>query len=906
MPTLTKTKKKEPEIIIPPRDVATPFNAIQQMMEGLKRLPQVLDGLGFSSLRPGQDRAVKALMAQQDSVVILPTATGKSACFVVPTLCMQWRAILIYPLVALMRDQVVSMQRKGLSAASISSQESDAHNAAVLRDWASGELQFMLVSPERFANEEWANVVSQFPPDIIALDECHTFHDWADTFRYGYKVCGQFVQKMQPKVVAALSATLSEEAEKEVRSGLGIQDAKLVYHYPRRKNLCLQSLFMDRISNAPSWVVDNCEGPTIVYSSTRKRTESYAQDISRYTDRPVLFYHGGMAQKDRKYSQDKFMEDHDAIIVATNAFGMGVDKALPLTAKVLTPTGWVDNGDLLPGHRVTGRDGKPTTVTAIHDLGDVASYRVTFDDGTSTVCGGDHVWAVRTPKEKYRGKGFTGRSTLHLRERLTDNAGNHLWFIPVVAPVEFESFPSLPVHPYLLGVLLGDGGLRHNCVRFHKDDPFILERIAELLPRGMDVIRYESCDYGLVNGKGRENPLLEQLRGLGLAGVGAYDKFIPSRYLHASVTDRTLLLQGLMDTDGGPSGGGGVGAVFCTASEKLRDAVMYLARSLGGTPTTRPNGPYWQVYLMLPEIVAPFLLPRKRDRIKKRTKYEVTRCIVSIEEEAPQAMKCITVEADDGLFVTEDFVVTHNCDIRNVVHFDIPGTLVALAQEVGRAGRDGKDSYCTIIPTAEGIRTRRHFIRCGNPIPKDIKDFFKAAASMREGRSGAITSKREEIANKAGVDLFAVQAIMTFCLGENIFYHDTNAARQQRIRFAEVIPSMTKVEEETRNALFDVALEKDAWWEFDIEALAEQCDREVETVMSRLRKMHDKGYIEWVRASTRRPLQIALSPDEVPKESFDRLAEKAARAESDLQLVLDYAETADDEKHDFLEAHLNR
>ena len=107
---------------------------------------------------------------------------------------------------------------------------------------------------------------------------------------------------------------------------MGIKDAKLIYHYPRRENLHLQSLLMDRIANAAPWVAENCDGPTIVYSSTRKRTEEYASNISRYTDRQVHFYHGGMHQKDRKYSQDKFMESDEDIIVATNAFGMGVDK----------------------------------------------------------------------------------------------------------------------------------------------------------------------------------------------------------------------------------------------------------------------------------------------------------------------------------------------------------------------------------------------------------------------------------------------------------------------------------------------------------------------------------------------------------------------------------------------------
>jgi ATP-dependent DNA helicase RecQ len=545
---------------------------MQALMQGMRKLPGVLNGLGFEGLREGQDRAVKSIMAQRDTVVILPTATGKSACFVVPTLCMGWRTIVIYPLIALMRDQATSMQRKGLAAASISSQETEAHNASVLRDWASGELQFMLVSPERFSNEEWANVVTQFPPDFVAMDEAHTFHEWADTFRPGYKFAGEFIQKVQPKVVAAFSATLSEEAEAEVRSGLGIVGAKLIYHYPRRQNLHLSSLFLDRMSEAPPWVVNNCDGPTIIYASTRKRVEEYAATLCRYTSRNVFFYHGGMQQKERRFNQDKFMADPDGLIVATNAFGMGVDKS----------------------------------------------------------------------------------------------------------------------------------------------------------------------------------------------------------------------------------------------------------------------------------------------------------------------------------------------DIRNVVHFDVPGTLVALAQEVGRAGRDGNDSFCTIIPTPEGIRTRKHFIRCGNPTPDDIKAFFRAAAKMREGAGGAIMATRDEICRHASIDPFASQAIMSFCLGERIFTHDTEAARQHRIRFEEIIPSLTTKEAETRNAIYDVGIDVKGWWQFDVEALAEQCDVEVTAVMARLRKMHDKGALEWVRSTSRKPLQIGLRPEEIPAESFERLKEKSARANHDLDLVLAYTEAADDEKHSFLEQHLNR
>jgi len=240
---------------------------------------------------------------------------------------------------------------------------------------------------------------------------------------------------------------------------------------------------------------------------------------------------------------------------------------------------------------------------------------------------------------------------------------------------------------------------------------------------------------------------------------------------------------------------------------------------------------------------------------------------------------------DPGHQLVVDGLLTHNC---------------------GRAGRDGKDSRCTIIPTPEGIRTRRHFIRCGNPTPADVKAFFKAAESMREGPRGPIMAKRDEIANKAGVDVFAVQAIMTFCLGERIFAHDEKAARQQRVRFAENITSMTPKQRETRDHIYDIAVEKDGWWNFDLEALAEECSAEPSTVMARVRKMFNDGILDWVKATTSKPLQVIRRPEEVPKESFDRLAVKAAQAEADLQQVLQYCEIPDDEKHDFLESYLNR
>lgn len=533
----------------------------------------VLASLGYDKLRPGQDRAVDTIMMGIDSVVILPTATGKSSCFVVPTLCMNWRTIVIYPLLALMRDQAQSMQRNGIAAACISSNETDAHNAAALQDWATGKLQFMLVSPERFSNPEWSSVVAQFPPDFVAMDECHTF-GWADTFRPGYKFAGEFIQRVRPKVVAALSATLTEDAEQEVRSGLGIPNARLVYHYPRRENLVLGSLYFESSSSAYPWVATNCDGPTIVYCSTRKRVELHASTMQNYTRRPVFFYHGAMKQVDRRANQDRFMQSSDGIIFATNAFGMGVDKP----------------------------------------------------------------------------------------------------------------------------------------------------------------------------------------------------------------------------------------------------------------------------------------------------------------------------------------------DIRYVVHFDIPGTLLAAAQEIGRAGRDGKTSWCYMIPTAEGVRTQRHFIRCGNPDEEDIRAFVAAAETMKDKRNGVITAKRDDIARKANLDVMMVQSIMAFCKGEGLLVDDAAAAKQLRIRFNPGVVSFTPAEADMRDAIYavGVAMEEDGWMLVDHKALEEQSGKTHATIMSRLRSMGENGKLDYVRPASSKPLRLQRSVNDVSREAFDRLNQKARSAEANLQLVLQYCETDDEFKHEFLESHLNR
>jgi len=354
---------------------------------------------------------------------------------------------------------------------------------------------------------------------------------------------------------------------------------------------------------------------------------------------------------------------------------MGAGKASTLDAKILTPSGWVRMGDITIGDHVTGRDGKPHKVVGVYPQGKKEVYRVTFSDGASTECCDEHLWNVMSPQLKNQSKGGYERwQTKSLRqimdEGLRDRWGNLKNFIPMVEPVEFTPERDLPVDPYLLGLLLGDGYLGKTTPSISTADEAIIKEVARLIPSGMEVVYSSGYDYRLVNYGERVNPLYEHLDDLGVAGKLAQDKSVPERYLYASIEDRLSLLHGLMDSDGTPSR---LAATFCSVSKKLAEDMTHLARSLGGTATIKSrqtsythNGHKrkgrmsWRVRVRLPEGIPLFRLKRKLDLVEGKGKPDPTRSITSIEAVGEKECQCIQVDADDQLYVTDDFIVTHN------------------------------------------------------------------------------------------------------------------------------------------------------------------------------------------------------------------------------------------------------
>ena len=368
------------------------------------------------------------------------------------------------------------------------------------------------------------------------------------------------------------------------------------------------------------------------------------------------------------------------IEVAPLAFMRG--RAQPVYSKVLTPLGWREIGSLEPGDWVIGSNGRPTQVLGVYPQGQKPVFRVTLTDGASTLACAEHLWAVRTPSDKRRGKPARILQTQELQANLK-TAHPHRYELPLVAPVEFPA-QDVPLDPYALGLLLGDGCFTGKTTpTFATADPELAQALgAALSPLGVALTHKSGVDYMLNHREGRRggvivaNPLTRALRELGLEGAYSHTKFVPERYLFNSSAVRLAVLQGLLDADGGPvtQRGRTCRVHYTTTSERLRDDVLFLVRSLGGVARWRTRraegrkpssakGREIGAYILdirLPAGLPPFRLSRKARAYAQEGGGRPMRLVKAIEPAGQAQTVCIRVAAPDHLYVTEDFILTHN------------------------------------------------------------------------------------------------------------------------------------------------------------------------------------------------------------------------------------------------------
>lgn len=356
------------------------------------------------------------------------------------------------------------------------------------------------------------------------------------------------------------------------------------------------------------------------------------------------------------------------------------DEAQPLDARILTPHGWSTMGEMRVGSKVIGSTGVSRTVTAINDAGLHPVYRFTFSDGTSTRCSPNHLWTVvrRGVKKTVRACEIAE----DYRYRSPGGQTQYLYRVPVTGPVEFERVPGLmPLHPYIIGALIGDGsvsGVPKYRPSFTSADPEIIEEIRSLLPDDCCIrptgqrYAYNLGDADGRRGKGKLSRMSRRIVAAGIAGMRAENKHIPDAYLYARPADRLALLQGLMDTDGSASGGV---ASFHTCSQRLAEDVRFLVQAHGGTATLnvkQDRRGFRDMYVLHIALAVPlFRLPRKLSALKPR-KHPPDRIIVNVELMAPEAVRCITIDHDDGLYLTDHCIVTHNS-----AHYERPELIEA-------------------------------------------------------------------------------------------------------------------------------------------------------------------------------------------------------------------------------------
>jgi phosphate starvation-inducible protein PhoH and related proteins len=375
--------------------------------------------------------------------------------------------------------------------------------------------------------------------------------------------------------------------------------------------------------------------------------------------------------------------DRGIIEVAPLAFMRG--RAQPLSSPALTPSGFRPLGGLEVGDLVIGSNGLPTPVLGVHPQGRKEVFRVSAQDGASTLCCGEHLWHVFTASDRRRGKPGRVLQTSEMIGRLR-SAHQHRFELPLLsAPVEFP-LRDVPMDPYALGLLLGDGCLTTTTTpSFATGDPDLAFALEAAL-HGIEVLHKHDANYVLRHTAGHRggvivaNPVTGTLRELGLAGTTSRTKFVPESYLFNSSGVRLAVLQGLLDTDGGPVSQRDrtCRIQYTTTSERLRDDVAFLVRSLGGVaywrrreaagrPPGRANGrpvhhrsDAFTVDIRLPNWVEPFRLERKRDRYRRDGAGRPMRFVHAIEPAGEEETACIQVAAGDSLYVTDDFLLTHN------------------------------------------------------------------------------------------------------------------------------------------------------------------------------------------------------------------------------------------------------
>ncbi len=284
---------------------------------------------GFADFRPGQEAAIKSVLEGHDTLAVLPTGLGKSMIYQMAEQVLHGPTVVVSPLIALQRDQVESIEESDVGkAALVNSTMREAKREEVLQDLEQGKLNYLFLAPEQFSNEEVLQQIKAAHPALFVVDEAHCISEWGHDFRPEYLRLGAIIEAIGRPPILALTATAAPTVRKEILERLGMHDAHVIVQGFDRPNIWLSvETFREEHDKKKALIerVVTTEKPGIVYAATRKHAEEIAEAL-RGQQVKSAFYHAGMRPAEREQVQEQFMSDEIEVIVATTAFGMGIDK----------------------------------------------------------------------------------------------------------------------------------------------------------------------------------------------------------------------------------------------------------------------------------------------------------------------------------------------------------------------------------------------------------------------------------------------------------------------------------------------------------------------------------------------------------------------------------------------------
>lgn len=361
--------------------------------------PRALEALnryfGYDSFRPGQSGIVSAILTGHDVLGVMPTGAGKSICYQIPAAILPGVAIVISPLISLMRDQVDALNDVGLPAAFINTTQTPDEQDLVFAQALSGQIKLLYVAPERLETERFRNFAVRVPISLVAVDEAHCVSQWGQDFRSSYLGIGEFIAGLPTRpTVAAFTATATERVRRDIVSILGLHTPSITVTGFDRPNLYFDVISMPRKGKASwvaSYIASHPDESGIVYCATRKETEALAESLNSAVAELraaggadvsdigtiAVAYHGGMSADARGKAQRDFVTDRVPVVVATNAFGMGIDKSNVRFVIHHNMPESIEAYYQEAGR--AGRDGEPSRCTLLWNESDIVTRRRLLD-----------------------------------------------------------------------------------------------------------------------------------------------------------------------------------------------------------------------------------------------------------------------------------------------------------------------------------------------------------------------------------------------------------------------------------------------------------------------------------------------------------------------------------------------